>query len=79
MLIIIHVAVVAVLIRKDRKILASHPCLMYVMLFFAIVHANLLGTDLENVVISIIFNSLFGISIAAFVLKHFQPYRARRD
>jgi sulfoxide reductase heme-binding subunit YedZ len=80
-LIIIYIAVVAVLLR--RKIMAYwrlFHALMYVALFFGIVHADLSGTDFGNWVILIIFNGLFLAALAAFVWKRWQFYKlnARR-
>lgn len=80
-LIIIYVAVVAVLLR--RKIMAYwrlFHALIYVALFFGIVHANLSGTDFGNWVILSVFNGLFGAALAAFAWKRWQFYKmnARR-
>jgi DMSO/TMAO reductase YedYZ heme-binding membrane subunit len=77
-LIIIYIAVAAVLLR--RKILAywrAFHALMYVALFFGIVHANLLGTDFENIAVMVIFNGLFAVVLAAFVWKRWQFYRMK--
>ncbi len=77
-LIFIYVAFVAVLLRK--KIVAywrSFHMLMYLALFIGIVHANLRGTDFQNLYIQIIFDSLFVGALAAFVLKRVQFYRIR--
>jgi hypothetical protein len=51
---------------------------MYVALFFGILHANLIGTDFENLFILITFNALFAISIAAFILKRYQTYSLKQ-
>jgi methionine sulfoxide reductase heme-binding subunit len=76
-LIIIYVALVAVFVRRR---LSSYwrpfHALMYLALFFGIVHANLLGTDfLQNIFIMITFNALFVASIAVFILKRWQLYK----
>lgn len=78
-LIIIYIALVAVLIRR-RIVAYWRPihALMYVALFFGIVHANLTGRDFDNIFILIAFNALFAASIAAFVLKRYQMYKLKR-
>ena len=77
-LIIIYIAFVAVLLR--RKMMAywrPFHALMYVALFFGIVHANLSGTDFGNLAILIVFNGLFAGTLVAFGLKRWQFYRIK--
>jgi len=77
-LILIYVAFAAVLLR--RKIVAYwRPLhmLMYLALFFGIVHANLRGTDFQNIYITITFDVLFAGALAAFALKRWQFYQIR--
>jgi predicted ferric reductase len=78
-LIIIYIALAAVLIRK--KIFAywrTFHALMYVALFFGIIHANFSGSDfLQNIFIMITFNALFAITIIAFGLKRLRIYRMK--
>jgi DMSO/TMAO reductase YedYZ heme-binding membrane subunit len=77
-LIIIYIAFAAALLR--RKMIAywriGHA-FMYVALFFGIVHANLSGTDFQNIAVSVVFNALFIGSIAAFGLKRLQQHRIK--
>ncbi len=75
-LIIIYIAVVAVLLR--RKMVAYwrwFHALMYVALFFGVVHGVLSGTDFQNPFILVTFSALFAAAIGAFVLKRLQLYR----
>ena len=77
-LLIIYVAVAAVLLRK--RITGSwrlFHALMYVALFFAVVHGNLSGTDFENIFVALVFNALFLSAIAAFALKRWKSYRIK--
>lgn len=77
-LIIIYIALVAVLVR--RKITAywrPFHALMYVALFFGIVHANLSGHDFGNIIILVVFNGLFAATLIAFALKRLQFYRIK--
>jgi len=77
-LIIIYIAFLAVLLR--RKIMAYwrlFHALMYVALFFGIVHANLSGTDFGNWMILIIFNALFLAALATFSWKRWQFYKIK--
>jgi predicted ferric reductase len=78
-LIIIYIAFVAVLLRRQMpRYWRIFHALMYVALFFGILHANLIGRDFENLYILITFNALFVASIAAFVIKRYQSYRLKQ-
>lgn len=78
-LIIIYIAIVAVLLRrKMTNYWRPIHALMYVALFFGIVHANLIGRDFDNLFILITFNALFAAAIAAFVFKRYQTYRLKK-
>lgn len=55
--------------------------LMYVALFFGVVHANLAGMDFQNVYLLVIYDGLFVAAVVAFGLKRLQFYKikARRQ
>jgi DMSO/TMAO reductase YedYZ heme-binding membrane subunit len=77
-LIIIYIAFFAVILR--RKIVSywrPFHALIYVALFFGIVHANLIGTDFQNIIVLFSLNALFAASILAFVLKRLQMHKIR--
>lgn len=77
-LIIIYIAFAAVLLR--RKMLAYWRylhALMYIALFFGIVHADLSGTDFGNLAVLVVFNGLFTAVLVAFSLKRLQFYRLK--
>lgn len=77
-LIIIYIAVGFVLIRrKIPKYWRVMHALIYIALFFGIIHGNLLGSDFQNSVISIIYNALFVAVLAAFTIKRVQLYRLK--
>lgn len=77
-LIIIYIALAAVLVRRKITVYwRPIHALMYLALFFGIVHANLSGHDFENIAIMLIFNGLFAATLIAFALKRFQFYRAK--
>ncbi len=77
--IILYVAVVAAFLRvKAPKYWRAFHALMYVVLLFGIVHANLIGNDFGNLGIMIIFNALFIASFAGFVLKRYRTYIMKR-
>jgi DMSO/TMAO reductase YedYZ heme-binding membrane subunit len=77
--IILYIALFAAFLRaKAPKYWRPFHALMYIMLLFGIVHANLIGDDFGNVGIMIIFNALFLASIAGFAIKRFRNY-ARRN
>jgi len=77
--ILIYVAVFAAFLRaKAPKYWRVFHALMYVVLFFGIVHANLIGNDFENLGIMIIFNALFTASLVGFALKRYRSYKLKR-
>jgi sulfoxide reductase heme-binding subunit YedZ len=77
-LIIIYVALAAVFLwRKIPRYWRLVHAFMYVALFFAVVHANFIGVDFQNLFIRIIFDSLFAASIAAFGFKRLRNYRVK--
>jgi hypothetical protein len=73
-LILIYLAFFGVLLKLHMKNLwrPIHG-LTYLALFFGIIHANLLGTDMNGIIgLRIFYIILFGIVITAFVLKRRQ-------
>jgi predicted ferric reductase len=76
--IILYIALLAVFLRaKAPKYWRPFHSLMYIVLLFGIVHANLIGDDFANVGIMIIFDGLFAASIAGFAFKRFRNYSRR--
>jgi predicted ferric reductase len=76
--IILYIALFAAVLRtKTPKYWRPFHALIYVVLLFGIVHANLLGDDFQNLGIMIIFNALFLMSIASFALKRYRNHRVR--
>jgi predicted ferric reductase len=76
---LLYIAFAAVLLRKYiPKYWRWVHGLMYVVLLFAVVHGNLIGTDFENPVIWVLFNALFALAIAAFVLKRWQKMQKKK-
>ena len=76
--IILYIALFAALLRtKAPKYWRPFHALMYIVLLFGIVHANLIGDDFENLGIMIIFNTLFFASIASFALKRYRNFRMK--
>jgi hypothetical protein len=51
--------------------------LMYIALFIGVVHANLPGTNFQNLCIQIIYDGLFAAALAAFAFKRWQFYRIK--
>jgi len=79
-LIILYIGLLAVFLRrKIPRYWRPFHALMYVVLFFGIVHASLIGDDFANVGIMLIFDALFVASIGAFVYKRYANYRIRRE
>jgi predicted ferric reductase len=76
--IILYIALFAAVLRtKVPKYWRAFHALMYVVLLFGIVHANLIGDDFENLGVMIIFNALFLASLASFALKRYRNYSRR--
>jgi DMSO/TMAO reductase YedYZ heme-binding membrane subunit len=77
--IILYIALAAAILRtKAPKYWRSFHALMYAVLLFGIVHANLIGDDFENVGIMVVFNVLFLMSIASFALKRYRNHLMKR-
>ena len=62
-------------IPKYRNYWRVLHALIYVALLFAIVHGNLIGTDFQNIFVSILYNGLFIGVIAVFAFKRIQQYK----
>ncbi len=78
-LIAIYTAFGAVLLRRKVEAYWRYfHALMYVALFFGVVHANLWGRDFENGFIVVIYDGLFIAALAAFALKRWQFYQIKQ-
>lgn len=76
---ILYIATLAALLRMMApKYWRPFHALMYIVLFFAIVHGNLIGTDFQNLGILILMNALFAIAIGAFVFKRYRNYQRKK-
>lgn len=76
---LLYIAFAGVLLRKYiPKYWRWVHGLMYVALLFAIVHGNLLGDDFRDPIIWALFNTLFVLVVAAFVLKRWQKLQKER-
>lgn len=78
-LILIYIGVVAGILRKTfnnqwKKVHA----LLYVALFFGIVHGTLIGTSFQNPIILITFYGLFIGVILAFAIKRYKTYQRKQ-
>jgi DMSO/TMAO reductase YedYZ heme-binding membrane subunit len=78
-LILMYIAFVVILLRqKLAKYWRSLHALMYVVLLFGIIHANLIQSDFADItfgpVLVILYDVLFGIVTFAFFLKRWQRY-----
>jgi len=77
---ILYFAVIIALLRgKIKTYWRPMHALMYIVLFLAIVHGNLIGTDFQNLAVMVIFNLLFTASIVSFILKRVQRYQIKRS
>ena len=77
-LILVYVAFVSALLRRKIN---SHwrlfHALMYVALFFGIVHANLWNYDLQSIYLKVVYDGLFAATLVAFGLKRWQFYQLK--
>lgn len=69
-LILIYIAIAGILLRRfiPGYWRALHA-LIWVALILGIIHADLIGTDMENPVIFMLFNGLAVVAVGAFVVK----------
>jgi DMSO/TMAO reductase YedYZ heme-binding membrane subunit len=75
---ILYIAFLAAVLRvKAPKYWRYFHALMYVVLLFGIVHANLIGDDFQNPWVMVMFNMLFAASIASFLIKRYLYYQLR--
>jgi methionine sulfoxide reductase heme-binding subunit len=75
-LIVLYLAIIVVLFRKKLKFWRIIHSLMYLVLFLGFIHAFLIGTDFNNILIKIIYSVLFAFTIASFIIKRLQLYKA---
>jgi DMSO/TMAO reductase YedYZ heme-binding membrane subunit len=76
---VFYVAFLAALLRrKALRHWKPFHTLMYVVLFFGIIHANLLGSNFQNMAIAAIYDTLFAASMAGLALKRYQNYQIRK-
>ncbi len=76
-LILLYVAVIGVLLRKRLLRWRYLHAMMYLVLFFAVVHANLIGTDFLNPFIRGIYTALFAVVILVFALNMRKKVRGK--
>lgn len=76
---ILYIATIAGLLRsRILKFWRYIHALMYIVLIFVIVHANLIGTDFQNPILLALMNILFVIAMGALVLKRYQYYQRKQ-
>jgi hypothetical protein len=76
---LLYIAFAGVLLRKYiPKYWRWVHGLMYVALLFAVVHGNLIGDDFRDPIVWVLFNTLFALVVAAFVLKRWQNIQKKR-
>ena len=76
---IVYIATIAALLRTMiGRYWRYFHWLMYIVLFFVIVHGNLIGKDFQNFGTLIILNALFIVAISAFFLKRYQTYQRKK-
>jgi len=76
---LLYIAVATSLLRvKASRYWRLFHAFMYVVLFFGIVHANLVGEDFEDLGIKLIFDTLFIASLAGFAYKRYMHFQAKR-
>jgi predicted ferric reductase len=77
--ILIYIGVFAAFLRgKVPKYWRAFHALMYVVLFFGIAHAYLIGSDFKNFGILLIFIALFIVTLMGFAFKRYRNYQLKR-
>jgi predicted ferric reductase len=75
-LILIYIAVAAILLRRNIPgYWRVFHAIIWIALILGIIHGDLIGTDMENPVIFILFNSLAVIAVGAFIVKRLKGRR----
>jgi DMSO/TMAO reductase YedYZ heme-binding membrane subunit len=77
--ILIYVALAGALLRKRIAGWRYLHALMYLVLLFAIIHANLVGTDFTNPGILVIFNGIFAAVVLVFFYSLWKKAGSRRS
>ena len=78
--IIFYVALFAAFLQRNApRYWRPFHALMYLVLFFGIVHANFAGEDFQNLGITIIFDTLFILTMAGFTFKRCRNYQMKRN
>jgi len=76
-LILLYIAVIAVLLRKRLPGWRYLHAMMYLVLFFAVVHANIIGTDFLNPFIRVAYDAVFVGVILVFAVSLRKKFRIR--
>ena len=76
--ILIYVAVFAAFLRVKAPNWRAFHALMYLVLFFGIAHAYLIGNDFQNLGILLIFIALFIATLVGFAFKRYRNYQLKR-
>jgi len=78
-LILIYIGVIAGFLRnKIKKYWKMIHALLYIALFFGLVHGTLIGTSFQNILIIIVFYTLFIMVILGFSYKRYQVYKRKK-
>ncbi|MDQ1278859.1 MAG: hypothetical protein QG670_119 [Thermoproteota archaeon] len=78
-LILIYVSfTVALLMKRIPKYFRKIHQLVIVALFFAVIHANLLGVDFSSIPLRITYDILFLATVGAYILKRYRVYKAKK-
>jgi predicted ferric reductase len=77
-IILIYIALIAALLRQKITAYWRYVhALLYVALVFGVVHANLIGQDLQSIALRVVYDALFATVIAAFAIKRYQYYQLK--
>jgi DMSO/TMAO reductase YedYZ heme-binding membrane subunit len=78
-LILIYIGVIAGFLRnKVKKYWKMIHALLYIALFFGLVHGTLIGTSFQNILIIILYYTLFIMVILGFSYKRYQVYQRKK-
>ena len=79
-LILIYIAVLAALLRKNvTKYWRIIHALNYVALFLAYIHGVLIGSDFQNISILIIFTVMIILSFGVLIFKRYLTYKRKKQ
>ncbi len=78
-LILLYIGLVAVLIRRKVKVWRILHMIVYLTLIMGFIHGVLIGTDMKNTTIIVIFSILMALVISSLIIKRIQIIKKKKN